>query len=195
MFSVNIDKIVDMQPAEKSAYNEIYNNITAKLGNKQSISVFGTPLTAFKLASIFADNGKRVMFIDCDFSTSIFLAKYKLGKDLVGMSEIIAGKEQIASCVCKTNKPNLEIIFTGNPNGNAESDSAAFRKLIDGIAGGFDNVIISAGKAADVANKCDGTVLVMDDADYAERTGRKAVDDLEDEGCSVIGIVLENVRA
>lgn len=196
MFSVNIDKLIEMKPEESEAYKEICRNLAAKGSGCKSIGIVGTGMTAFKIAAEMMTAGKSIMFIDGDFSTSVFMGKYRLGKNLKGACEYIAGEQSPESLICKTNKDNLEIVFTGNveERNDVDVDSATFRKLIDVYSATYDRVIVSAGKSASVARKCDGVVLIMDDADYSERTGKKAVDDLEEQGCTVLGIVLENVR-
>ena len=193
MFSVNIDKLVAMSGGQVAAYEAICDSIV-KEADKKTVAVMGTGMVAFKIAAGIAESGRKVIFIDGDFSTSVFLGKYRLGKNLNGACEYIAGEQPPQDIICKTNRSNFEIVFTGNveERNDVDTDSASFKTLIDTYKAGYDTVVVAAGASTGVAKKCDGVVVVMDDAQYSEAAAKETVDKLMQEGCSCMGVVLEN---
>lgn len=82
MFSVNIDKIVDMTDNERKCYEELVKTLKSELGTSKCLAVTKDGLSAFKIAYSFVATGEKVLFIDADIMSEIFLGKYKLGKIL-----------------------------------------------------------------------------------------------------------------
>lgn len=192
MVSVNIDKLVTMTDEQLAAYMNVAAGLVGEFDNK-TISVVGNPLVAFKLAVKIMNCDKNVIFVDGDCAKSVFLGKYKLGKDLSGVCEYITGEKEADDLFCKTNYDNLKIVFTGNvEEKQADFASEKFNKLIETYKEECDIVVVAAGSSAEVAKKCDGTVVIMDGAEYSEEAAKKAVDELMAKGCNCAGIILEN---
>ncbi|MGN0481711.1 MAG: hypothetical protein ACI4EV_09075 [Lachnospiraceae bacterium] len=192
MFSVNIDKLVTMTDAQLAAYKKLAAGLADEF-NKKSLAVVGNPLVAFKLAATVMECDKKVIFVDGDFSKSVFLGKYKLGKDLSGACEYIAGEKQPQELICKTNHEKLQIVFTGNveSRNDVEVNVASFKTLVEAYKAECDIVVVVAG-GADVAGICDATVVVADGADYSQEAVNGLVDDLMGKGCNCAGVILEN---
>lgn len=192
MFSVNIDKLVAMSDKQAAAYKAVCDAIAGEKA-KKTIAVMGTGMVAFKIAAKMLEAGKSVIFVDGDFSTSVFLGKYRLGKNLGGACEYIAGEQQPKDVVCKTNHSNFDIVFTGNVEERNDVDiaSASIKPLIDAYKKDYDLVIVAT-NTSDIAKLCDGTVVVMDNGDYSEDAAKAVADGLMAEGCDCLGIVLEN---
>ena len=88
MFSVNVDKLTGMTESEHHSYSDTVDAIIKECDkNYRIIATYGEPLMAFKLASVIHEKGKKVIFVDADVSEEIFLAKYKLGKNLKGFTD------------------------------------------------------------------------------------------------------------
>lgn len=193
MFSVNIDKLVVMTDAQLAAYKKIASGLAGEF-DKKSVAVYGNPVVAFKIAAKIMEAGKKVTFVDCDVTKSAFLGKYKLGKELGGVCEFVAGEKEVKDIICKTNYENLRLIFTGNveEKSSVNLGSDALNKLIDAFKAEDDVVVIAAGSDANVAKKCDGVVVVADGTDYSEEATHKLVDDLMAKGCECAGVILEN---
>lgn len=191
MFSVNIDKLVTMTDAQLAIYKKIAAGIAEEFNNK-SLAVVGNPMVAFKLAAQIMECGKKVIFVDGDFSKAVFLGKYKLGKDLSGACEFVAGTKNPEELICKTNHDNLQIVFTGNVEEGKAVDADAFKKLVEAYKVDCDMVVVACGNDATVASKCEGTVVVVDSAEYSEEATNKFVDDLMAKGCECAGVILEN---
>ena len=79
MFSVNIDKIVNMTDNEKKCYDEVRETVKSELNGGKVLAVTRNGIGAFKIAYSFVSDGEKVLFIDADIMSEIFLGKYKLG--------------------------------------------------------------------------------------------------------------------
>lgn len=191
MFNVNIDKLVEMDAREKSQYAEICNNVLAKGRKYKTIAVLYDALFAFKLAETIMEAKNTVLFIDADYSNSIFLSKYKLGKDLKGVCEFLDGTQKPADIICSTSKGDLDIVFTGDPEKRKRllGEDASFRRLLDTYCEQYEYVIIST-PSTEVARLCDGTIDIMENDNYSERKAKKEVSKLDSDGCKVMGVIV-----
>lgn len=194
MFSVNIDKLVSMTPKEESAYRELCNHVLAKGRKFKTLAVIGAGGISLKFAEAVRKADNKVLFIDADFSSSVFINKYKLGKNLKGICDYLAGIEAPENLKCLTNKADMNIIFTGDTATHSvlNPDPEAFGKLLNSYREDYDYVIIEAANDSKIAAKCDGTLYVMDNSEYSEKKAKKEVERLADEGCLVLGTVISN---
>ena len=178
MFSVNVDKLTGMTESEHHSYSDTVDAIIKECDkNYRIIATHGEPLMAFKLASVIHEKGKKVIFVDADVSEEIFLAKYKAIHDLV----------------CKTNRKNLDIIFTGETQEFDKADilDSEFSDFRDCLVEQYDYVIVHTGDNYDIAAKCDASVILLKQSDYSEMSAESKVDFLDSNGCFVLGLVVE----
>lgn len=57
--------------------------------------------------------GNKVLFVDGDITSDVFLGKYKLGKNARGVMDYLKNPDEDYELVCVTNHKELDIIFTG----------------------------------------------------------------------------------
>ena len=90
----------------------------------------------------------------------------------------------------------MHIVFTGDVETHAlmEPNFTAFNKLMQLYKADFDYVVLEAGENEEIASRCDATILVMNESDYTEKRARKEVEKLSQNGCLVLGVVLNNSR-
>lgn len=195
MFSVNIDKLVSMTQKEETAYKELSNRILAKGRKFKTIAVIGENGIALKLAETIRKYENNILFIDADFSTSVFMNKYKLGKNLRGISDYLSGSEMPGNLICFTNKEDMNIVFTGDIDNYSvlKRDESAFCTLMDLYKDDYDYIILEVGSNIDIAKQCDGALLIMNNDDYSHKKAKKEVDGLSSEGCLILGVVINNV--
>jgi len=195
LFSVNIDKLVSMTPNEETAYQELCNRVLAKGRRFKTIAVIGKGGIAFKLAEMIRKSENKVLFIDADLSTSVFLNKYKLGKNLKGICDYLSGSELPDNLICITNKEDMNIVFTGDVDTHSilERNESAFCKLMGLYKNEYDYIILEVGNDTDIAKQCDGALLIMDNDDYSQKKAKKEVSELSSEGCLILGVVVNNV--
>ena len=195
MFSVNIDKLVSMTAKEETAYQELSNRILAKGRKFKTIAVIGVNGIALKLAETIRKCENNVLFIDADFSTSVFMNKYKLGKNLKGIIDYLAGSELPSNIICVTNKEDMNVVFTGDVDTHSvlEQSETAFCRLMDLYKNEYDYIILEVGNDTDIAKMCDGALLIMNNSDYSQKKAKKEVNGLSNSGCLILGVVINNV--
>ena len=193
MFSVNIDKIVVMTDNEKKCYEELRENLKKELNGGKVLAITKNGIGAFKIAYSFVCAGEKVLFIDADIMSEIFLGKYKLGKNLKGFTDYFQEDEAIHDLVCKTNRKNLDIIFTGETQEFDKADilDSEFSDFRDCLVEQYDYVIVHTGDNYDIAAKCDASVILLKQSDYSEMSAESKVDFLDSNGCFVLGLVVE----
>jgi len=195
LFSVNIDKLVSMTPKEETAYQELCNRVLAKGRKFKTIAVIGENGIAIKLAETIRKSENNVLFIDADFSTSIFMNKYKLGKNLKGICDYLSGRELPDNLICVTNKEDMNVVFTGDVDTHStlESYESAFCRLMNLYKNDYDYIILEVGNDIDIAKQCDGALLIINNDDYSQKKAKKEVNGLSSEGCLILGVIVNNV--
>lgn len=192
MFSVNIDKLVGMTINEEKSYNDLVGTIKSELGSKKCLAVTKNAMSTFKLAYSFTKAGEKVLFIDGDIVSDVFLGKYKLGKNMKGVSDFLKKTDGGANLICKTNNSDMDIIFTGVLEDGVVTDDEEemMRKLIAKFLPNYDRIVISADEEGRIAKYCDGTVIMYDESEFGEISAQNYTSELEDKNCNVLGVVI-----
>ena len=113
MYSVNIDKLMDIDSEKKESLVQIAHNITEALSSGKSVAVIGGKVDTFRIAYSIMEAGNKVLFVDGDITSDVFLGKYKLGKNARGVMDYLKNPDEDYELVCVTNHKELDIIFTG----------------------------------------------------------------------------------
>ena len=95
--------------------------------------------------------------------------------------------------MCKTNRKNLDIIFTGETQEFDKADilDSEFSDFRDCLVEQYDYVIVHTGDNYDIAAKCDASVILLKQSDYSEMSAESKVDFLDSNGFFVLGLVVE----
>ena len=143
MFSVNIDKLVATTPAQEKAYKELCNRVLAKGRKYKTLAVIGESGYALRLAAAIVDAGNKVLFVDADVTTPVFMGKYRLGKNLEGLCEYLDGTQDDDKIRCLTNRSDLNIIFSGESSRQtlSQNDEDRLRKFLDDNMDDYDYII------------------------------------------------------
>lgn len=194
MFSVNVDKLIKMTPEETKSYAVTAEAILKKAeGQCRTVAVVGGNISSFKLASAFMEKGRSVLFIDADTTEEVFLSKYRLGKDLKGFTDYLLRDVPAESLICVTNRERLDIIFTGDiqdmspDNITADKMQQMFEECLDT----YDLIVIQSDEEGCIAACCDSTVIIMESSEYSEAACEVKVDELNEKGCLVLGVVID----
>ena len=195
MFSVNIDKLVATTPAQEKAYKELCNRVLAKGRKYKTLAVIGESGYALRLAAAIVDAGNKVLFVDADVTTPVFMGKYRLGKNLEGLCEYLDGTQDDDKIRCLTNRSDLNIIFSGESSRQtlSRNDEDRLREFLDNNMDDYDYIIREAGKSAEVARNCRASLVLIDDSEYNPRDAREKIEFYDNEGCLVLGVVITNV--
>lgn len=159
----------------------------------------GKSTTSGNLALCLAQGDKKVILIDCDLRKPSIHKKFKIS-NIVGLSDVIIGKEELSSAVHRHNK-NLIVLTSGKipPNPSEMLSSKAMVNLLEALKKEFDYIILDTPPVQAVTDsqilstKADGTILVV----RAERTKKDAVNNavslLKKVNANIIGTVLNGL--
>ena len=159
----------------------------------------GKSTTAGNLALSMAQDNKKVILIDCDLRKPSIHKKFKIS-NLVGLSDVIVGKEELTKVVHRYNK-NLVILTSGKlpPNPSEMLSSKTMSSLLESLKETFDYIILDTPPVQAVTDsqilstKADGTILVV----RAERTKKESVENavnlLRKVNANIIGTVLNGI--
>lgn len=194
MFSVNIDKLITTTPAQDRAYKELCNRVLAKGRKYKTIAIAGDSGYALKLADAIVEAGNKVLFVDADLTTPVFMGKYRLGKNLEGLSEYLDGAQSGSKMLCLTNKSDLNIVFSGEASRQnlTAAEEERLREFLDDNIDDYDYIILEAGKSVEVARNCTATIMLLDNDSYSTKSAREKIEAYDNEGCLVLGVVLIN---
>lgn len=197
----------------KSAPAEAYRNLRTNIlfsGNENPSKTIvvtsagpseGKSITSANLGLALAKAGKSVIIVDADLRRPMLHQVFKVNRNS-GLSSFLEGEISIDDAIIKTDEPNLSII----PAGKLSKDSAEMlgsnkmkelvsylKNLCDvvifdsaPILGMSDSVILSA--------ETDKTIMVIRANVVSRRALRMAIDNLEQIGVMVYGVVLNDVN-
>ncbi len=159
----------------------------------------GKSTTAGNLALCMAQGDKKVILIDCDLRKPSLHKKFKIS-NLVGLSDVIIGKADLATAAHRYNK-DLVLLTSGKipPNPSEMLSSKTMGKLLESLKDTFDYIILDTPPVQAVTDsqilstKSDGTILVV----KAERTKKESVQNainlLKKVNANIIGTVLNGI--
>lgn len=205
--------IVDKKPKSitAEAYRTLRTNIQYSSFDKEvrvivvtsSEAGEGKSTTAGNLAISFSQAQKKTIMIDCDLRKPSLHKKFRIS-NMVGLSDLLKGKESLREAVHKYND-YLDILTSGKvpPNPSEMLGSRSMENLIERLKNEYDIIIIDSAPlqavtdAQILSRKADGTILVV----RAEKTKRDSVmqakELLQKVDANILGVVLngvENIR-
>lgn len=162
----------------------------------------GKSTISFEVANSFAQDGKRVLLLDCDLRKSVLQNRITNAYDLPGTVEILSGQRNLRDCICNTQYENLDIMFSGAvpPNPAELLNSKDFAILVEDARELYDIVIIDSPPlgavidAAVIAKQCDGACLIISANTISRNFARGVVEQLRRSECPVMGVILNRVE-
>ena len=156
----------------------------------------GKSTVAGNLASIIAQNNKKVIIIDCDLRRPTIHKKFGISNS-IGLTEYIIGKNDLNNVIQILNE-NFSVITSGRipPNPSEILSSKSMENLLKALSVCYDYVILdtppltAVTDAQILAGKCDGTILVVRAESTSKESIIKAYKELEKVRAHVLGSVL-----
>ena len=164
----------------------------------------GKSTVAANLALGLAQEGSRVMLIDCDFRKP---AQYKIfdmeGKDADDLGKVLTGKAGTENLICNWNDTNLYMILNRTSSNSIEAllKSTTLRQIVGFCRQNMDYVIIDTSPLAlvsdteELAQMADASVLVVRQDTVLTKDINDDIDILNNTRGKVLGCVLNDASS
>ncbi|RAZ69760.1 capsular biosynthesis protein [Planococcus maitriensis] len=161
----------------------------------------GKSTTSANMAVVFAESGKKVLLVDADMRKPTLHHTFNLNNH-IGLSNLLVGKGELEQSVRDSGIRGLELLTSGQvPHNPAELlDSPMLDRLIAEMKERYDLIIfdsppiLSVTDSKILANKCDGTVLVVNTGKTEKQSAIKARDSLATSRAFIVGVVMNNYK-
>jgi capsular exopolysaccharide synthesis family protein len=163
----------------------------------------GKTTTAANLAIAFAQQGMRVLVVDCDFYRARLHQVFGVPNS-PGLADLLMGTVAVEQVVRPTSVSRVSVISAGplppvNPTDLLGDD--VMRSLLASLSGEFDLVVLDTppvltnANAPILATQTDGVVLVVRAGQTDRDSAREAMQQLATVGARVLGTVLNDPDA
>jgi capsular exopolysaccharide synthesis family protein len=161
----------------------------------------GKSTTAFNLATIFAQNGSRVLVVDSDLRRPT-LHKMINVTNALGLTNYLLKQNSLDEVIQTTKVPTLHLMASGKLPSSSIGilSSAQMKDLISELKGRYDFVffdsppIMGVSDASILASEVDMTLQVIQYRRYPQPMNIRAKQMIEKVGGNLLGIVLNNIN-
>ncbi|MFJ7847244.1 CpsD/CapB family tyrosine-protein kinase [Peribacillus sp. NPDC097206] len=161
----------------------------------------GKSTTVGNLAVVFAQQGKKVLLVDTDLRRPTMQFAFDITNN-TGLTNVLMKQTSLMKAVYRADEENLYVLPSGPipPNPAELLASKAMDELVEQMYGQFDIVlfdsppILAVTDAQILANRCDGTILVVRSAKSDKDEMRKAKELLDSVNANVLGAVLNRKK-
>lgn len=190
-------------------YRTIRTNIEFSMVDKQLKTMIctsanpseGKSTTIANLATTFAQQDKKVLFVDADLRKPTAHRRFQI-ENQIGLTTVLTKHLSLEQATCTTNVDNLWLLPSGPipPNPAELLGSKSMRELIKDATEVFDMIIFDAPPVLAVTdaqilgNICDGAVLVVKSNSTEKEALQKAKSLLDKANVNVVGVVLNGVE-
>jgi tyrosine-protein kinase Etk/Wzc len=159
----------------------------------------GKTTTAANLAVTFAQQGIRVLLVDCDLRKARLHAIFGFDRE-PGLTEAVLGRKSLNEVVRTTSVDGLCLITSGviPPNPSELLGSPQMSELLKRLSSEYDVIVMDspplhvAADAQIVGSQADGVLLVLRAGDTDKQSAQEAVTRLASVGARLVGAVLND---
>ncbi|MGX9133213.1 CpsD/CapB family tyrosine-protein kinase [Rummeliibacillus sp. JY-2-4R] len=161
----------------------------------------GKSTISANLACLFAEEGKKVLFIDSDMRKPTVQYTFNL-TNTTGISSVLSKQSKLNEVIRRSGIPNLDIITSGPipPNPSELLGGKMLSEIINYSKEKYNIIIFDAppilavADAQILANAVDGSILVINSQETDRKAAEKAVEVLKSSNAQILGTVLNNVK-
>lgn len=180
-----------------SRKNEGMNTITVVSGGAGE----GKSTTVFNLATVFAQNGQRVLVVDSDLRRPS-LHKFLKVSNSVGLTNYLLKQMTLEQVIQTSKMPTLDFLPSGKLPSSSMGilNSTRMREFIKEVRQRYDVVffdsppIMGVSDASVLASEVDMTLLVVQYRKYPQLMTLRAKQMVEKVGGHLMGVVLNNIN-
>lgn len=180
-----------------SRKNEGINTITVVSGGAGE----GKSTTVFNLATVFAQNGQRVLVVDSDLRRPS-LHKFLKISNAIGLTNYLLKQKTLEEVIQTTKQPMLDFLPSGKLPSSSMGilNSIRMREFIKDVRQRYDVVffdsppIMGVSDASVLASEVDMTLLVVQYRKYPQLMTLRAKQMVEKVGGHLMGVVLNNIN-
>lgn len=187
----------------------IRTNIKFSASDKELVTILitsagigeGKSTISANIATAFAQEGKNVLIVDSDMRKPTVHFTFGLN-NTVGLSNVLSRQNELNEAIQESIIPGVDIITSGQipPNPAELLASKQMDNIIETLKDEYNVIIFDAPPVLSVtdaqilANKCDGTILVVSSGKTEKAGIVKAKEMLENAKANILGVVLNYVK-